>query len=397
MNFAKHRTLIVLTLSQCFGQTAAPIFVLLGGIIGAQIAPSVDWATLPIAIQIIGLAGATIPASLLMSRSGRKAGFLVGTALGICAALLAAWAISAQSFVLFCVASFLVGNYIAFLQQFRFAVAESVAREQIPKSLSVLMLGGIVAALLGPEVGRRFSDTGEFPLYVGSFLGLAALLGISFVILLTFYRNTDIHSQDHGQAVRPMGQIFRQPTLILAITAAAVGYSVMTLIMTATPLSMHEMDHYSLNDTTWVIQSHILAMYIPSFFSGFLISWLGVTQIIRAGFALMLCCVYVAWGEPAIINYWGALVLLGVAWNFLFLGGTTLLTQSYRSSERFKVQAANDFIVFGSQAVGSLSAGILLASVGWNGVMLFALPILLVLLPVIFMAGKYMASSSAST
>jgi MFS family permease len=386
VKFANYRTLIVLTFAQCFGQTAAPILVLLGGIVGAQIAPSIDWATLPIAIQIAGIAFATIPASYLMSKIGRKAGFLAGTALAIFATLFAAWGIYQESFTLFCIASFLIGNYIAFLQQFRFAVAESVPSEQIPKCLSFLMLSGIVAALLGPEVARRFSVVEGLPDYVGSFLGLAAMLTVSFLILLTFYKNTTFEQQDQSSAVRPLGQIFRQPTLILAIASAAVGYSVMSLIMTATPLSMHEMDHHSLNDTTRVIQGHILAMYVPSFFSGFLISGLGVKRIIQAGFALMIICIFIGWGQPDFINYWGTLIFLGVGWNFLFLGGTTLLTQSYHTSERFKVQAVNDFLVFGLQAIGSLSAGILLASIGWSGVMVFALPLLLLLVPVIFAA-----------
>jgi MFS family permease len=380
----KYKTLIVLTFAQCFGQTAAPILVLLGGIVGAQIAPSIDWATLPIAIQIAGIAFATIPASYLMSKIGRKAGFLAGTALAIFATLFAAWGIYQESFTLFCIASFLIGNYIAFLQQFRFAVAESVPSEQIPKCLSLLMLAGIVAALLGPEIARRFSVVEGLPDYVGSFLGLAAMLTVSFLILLTFYKNTTFEKQDQSSAVRPIGQIFKQHTLILAIASAAAGYSVMSLIMTATPLSMHEMDHHSLHDTTRVIQGHILAMYVPSFFSGFLISWLGVKRIIQAGFALMIICIFIGWGQPDFINYWGTLIFLGVGWNFLFLGGTTLLTQSYRTSERFKVQAVNDFLVFGLQAIGSLSAGILLASIGWSGVMVFALPLLLLLVPIIF-------------
>ncbi|MBT5720162.1 MAG: MFS transporter [Gammaproteobacteria bacterium] len=388
MKLENYRTLIVLTFAQCFGHTAAPILVLLGGIVGAQIAPSLDWATLPIAIQIIGLASATIPASYLMSKVGRKAGFLGGTALAIFAALFAAWGIFQQSFALFCIASFFIGNYIAFMQQFRFAVAESVPKQQIPKCLSFLMLAGIVAALLGPEVGRRFSVIEGLPNYVGSFLGMAAMLSVSFLILLLFYRNTDMETYEQASTDRSLGQIFRQPTLILAIASAAVGYSVMSLIMTATPLSMHELDLHSLDDTTRVIQSHILAMYVPSFFSGFLISWLGVKRIIQAGFALMLVCVAIGWGQPDFINYWGTLIFLGVGWNFLFLGGTTLLTQSYRNSERFKVQAVNDFLVFGLQAVGSLSAGVLLASIGWSGVMLFSLPLLLLLVPVLFITRK---------
>ena len=215
LKIGNYRTLIVLTCAQCFGQTAAPILVLLGGIVGAQIAPSVDWATLPIAIQIAGIASATIPASYLMSKVGRKLGFLTGTALAICAALFAAWGIYQQSFTLFCIASFFSGNYIAFLQQFRFAVAESVPNEQIPKCLAFLMLAGIVAAFLGPEVGRSFSVVEGFPDYVGSFLGMAAMLSVSFFILLVFYRDSTFDKQETETAVRPLGQIFRQPKVIL--------------------------------------------------------------------------------------------------------------------------------------------------------------------------------------
>ncbi|MBT8147162.1 MAG: MFS transporter [Gammaproteobacteria bacterium] len=392
----KYRTLIVLTFAQCFGQTAAPILVLLGGIVGAQIAPSADLATLPIATQIIGIASAAIPASLLMSKVGRRAGFLAATALAIVAALLAARAVYLESFILFVCACFMIGNYIAFLQQFRFAVAESVPREQVPKCLSVMMLAGIVAALMGPEAGRRLSAVEGLPLYVGSFLGLAAMLSVSFLILLLFYRNVNLDSQDHDSETRPLGQILRTPGIILAITAAAMSYSIMALVMTATPLSMHEFDNHSLESTTRVIQSHILAMFIPSLFSGWLISWFGVVRIIKAGFALMLVCVLIGWGNPEFIHYWGALVFLGIGWNFLFLGGTTLLAQSYQPSERFRVQAVNDFIVFGMQAVGSLSAGVLLASIGWNGVMGFALPGLLLLMSVILLVGRTVSGSYSS-
>lgn len=382
----KYRTLIVLTIAQCFGHTAAPILVLLGGIVGAQIAPSPDLATLPIAVQILGIASSAIPASMFMSRAGRKAGFLAGTALAICAALLAAYAISRASFALFVFAGFLIGVYIAFMQQFRFAVAESVPSELIPRSLSILMLAGIVSALLGPEVGRRFSDVEGLPLYVGSFLGLAALLSISFFILLLFYRNTHIESETQNDSTRSLTEILKQPKLMLAVTAAAIAYSVMALVMTATPLSMHEIDNFSLEATTRVIQSHILAMYLPSFFSGALITRFGPLKVIKIGFVLMLVCVSIGWGKPEFFHYLGALIFLGVGWNFLFLGGTTLLTQCYRSAERFKVQAINDFLVFGLQGVGSLSAGVLLAAIGWNGVMVFVLPALLVLALVLWFA-----------
>ena len=391
MTLQPYRTLIVLLAAQCFGQTAAPILVLLGGLIGAQIAPSANLMTLPLAFMIIGTATTTAPASMLMARVGRKIGFLFGSGMAVFASLLAALGVYQQSFTVFCLAAFLIGCYLAFLQQYRFAVAESVAPDQVPKSLSILMLAGIVAAIIGPEVGRRFSSVEGLPDFVGSFLGLAVLMAMSFLVLL-FFRDTEIKADTVEGVERPLGTVLRQPTVILAIASAVGGYTIMSLIMTATPVSMHELDQHSLDETTWVVQSHILAMYIPSLFSGFLIARFGVLRIIQSGFILMLVCVLVGWGRPELMHYFGSMVLLGVGWNFLFLGGTTLLTQSYRVSERFKVQATNDFLIFGLQAVGSLGAGLLLATSGWNGVLAFSLPWLMLLVAVAIYAKKYLVA-----
>ena len=388
MTLQPYRTLIVLLGAQCFGQTAAPVLVLVGGLVGAQIAPSANLMTLPLAVMIIGTATTTAPASILMARVGRRLGFLFGSGLSVLASLLAAWGIYQQSFTVFCAAAFLIGSYIAFLQQFRFAVAESVAPDEVPKSLSILMLAGIVAAILGPEVGRRFSFVDGLPDFVGSFLGLAVLMAMSFLVLLLFFRDIEVKADAVEGDERPLSTVLRQPSVILAVASAVVGYTIMSLIMTATPVSMHEVDEHSLDDTAWVVQSHILAMYIPSFFSGFLIARFGVMRIIQGGLVLMLICVVIGWGEPELMHYFGSMVLLGVGWNVLFLGGTTLLTQSYRSSERFKVQAANDFMIFGWQAVGSLGAGVLLATLGWNGVLAFSLPWLVLLIPAMWIVKR---------
>ena len=380
LNFNSYRTVIVLGAAQSFGQTSMPIMVLLGGIVGARIAPDPNWATLPLAIMIIGIACATIPAAYLMSRIGRKGGFLIATGVATLAGLVAAWSVEQSRFGIFCFAAFLFGNYAAFLQQFRFAVAESVTPEKVPQCLSFLMLAGIVAAILGPEVANRFSRVEGFSYYVGSFIGSSIMMTISFFILLVFYKNQSLAESDSAEPVRPLAEVFRQPKLILAMISAVVGYAIMSLIMTATPVSMHEIDQHTLDDTTWVVQSHILAMYVPSLFSGILIARFGVLRVIQAGFIIMLACVAVGWGDPMLMHYWWSMVLLGVGWNFLFLGGTTLLTQTYRSSERFAVQAANDFLVFVLQAVGSLGAGVLLAAFGWNAVIFFSAPWLVVLI-----------------
>lgn len=386
VNLGHYRTLIVLFTAQCFAQTAMPMMVLVSGIIGAAMAPSMSLSTLPLAIAVVGLATTTVPASLMMQRFGRKSGFLTAVGYAVLAALLAAWSLYLQSFMLFCAASFLIGSFTAFLQQFRFAVAESVPVETIARSLSILMLAGIVAAWLGPEVATRFSDVEGLPLYAGTFVAMAGLLSIAFLILLVFYRNTEPQSLQATGEPRALGEILAQPDMGLAIAAAAIGFGVMTLVMTATPVSMHELDHHSLEDTAWVIQSHIMAMYIPSLFSGLLIGWFGVRRIIMAGLVVMVAVVIVGHGSPHLMHYWWSMVLLGVGWNFLFIGGTTLLTQTHRAEERFRVQATNDFLVFGLQAVGSLGAGVLLASLGWNAIMLLSLPLLLLLLPFLWRA-----------
>ena len=316
LNLQRYRTLIVLGAAQSFGQTASPILVLLGGIVGVQIAPDPSWSTLPLAIMIVGIACAAVPASFLMASIGRKAGFLIGSAIGFVAALIAVWSIENASFGVFCLASFLIGNHGAFIQQFRFAVAESVEADEVPKSLSLLMLAGIVAAIVGPEVGRRFSHTESLPDYVGAFYGMAILMAISFSILLAFYRNQQVVAVTREEETRALPEILKQPTLILAITSAVVGYTVMSLVMTATPVSMHEMDQHSLDDTAWVVQSHILAMYIPSLFSGFLIGRFGVMRIIQSGFIIMVACVAIGWGKPMLMHYWW---FHGVAWDWLEL------------------------------------------------------------------------------
>ena len=203
-------------------------------------------------------------------------------------------------------------NLTLFLQQFRFAVAETVPKDKIPRSLSILMLAGIVAALLGPEVGQRYSAVDGLPLYVGSFFGLAGLLTISLLILVMFYRDTNVVTEVSEGEIRPAQVIFKQPKLILAIVSAAMAYSIMSLVMTATPLSMHEIERYTLESTTRVLQSHILAMYAPSFFSGFLISKLGVFRVIKFGLAVMTLSIFVGSGDPGYADYWVALIFLGI-------------------------------------------------------------------------------------
>ena len=372
------RTLPVLSIAQAFSQTAAPVIVLLGGIVGTRLAPSPDLATLPVAFMIIGTAITTIPAALLMSRIGRKNGFMLSALAASLAGVLAAYAISESNFWLFCASTMIIGGNNAFVQQYRFAVAEVAAPDQVGKSLSILMLAGVFAAWMGPAVAQSLYDKGPWGEFSGSFLGVSALMLVA-LISLSFYENKPMTSHAVEEKPRALTSIVLQLMFLAAVGAAVVGYGVMSLVMTATPVSMHTIDHFSLEDTTWVIQSHIMAMFLPSLFSGFLIDKFGPVKIVFSGLVLMAACLVVGYIERHLMHYWVALVLLGVGWNFLFLGGTTLLTKTYTEAERFKVQAFNDFLIFSFQAMAALGSGYLLTQFGWNWVLGFSVPWLVAL------------------
>lgn len=389
-----HRTLIVLTLAQALAMTGPPIVVLLGGIVGSRLAPAAELVTLPVALMIVGTACSTVPAAMFMGRFGRKTGFLCGAFYAGVAGLIAAWAISMESFWLFCLATFLVGSHNAFVQQYRFAVAESVPSDRIGPSLSILMLAGVVAAWMGPETANRLHDWLPWGEFAGSFVGLSVFMGCVFV-LLCFYPGSRREQAVHEEAARELSTIVFQPLFLLAVGAAVAGYAVMSFVMTATPVSMHTVDRFSLDDTTWVIQSHIIAMYLPSLFSGFLIARFGSRNIIIVGLLSLSVCLAVAFADRQLMNYWWALVLLGVGWNFLFLGGTTLLTETHRPSERFKVQAVNDFMIFGLQAVAALSSGLILHAMGWQGIVGLSVPWLILLLVVLWIARPRPAEAAA--
>ena len=372
------RTLPVLSIAQAFAQTAAPIIVLLGGIVGIRLAPTPDLATLPVAFMIIGTAITTIPAALIMSRIGRKNGFMLSALAASLAGVLAAYAISEANFWLFCAATMIIGGNNAFVQQYRFAVAEVADPDRVGKSLSILMLAGVVAAWMGPAVAHGLHDKGPWGEFSGSFLGLSALMLVALVSL-GFYENKPLESYAADDKPRKLATIVLQLMFLVAVGAALVGYGVMSLVMTATPVSMHTVDNFSLEDTTWVIQSHIMAMFLPSLFSGVLIDKFGPVKIVFAGLLLIAACLVIGYIERQLMHYWVALVLLGIGWNFMFLGGTTLLTKTYTAAERFKVQAFNDFLIFSFQAMAALGSGYLLAEYGWNWVLGFSVPWLVVL------------------
>ncbi len=375
----RYKNLILLFLSQVLGGSGASIMVLVGGLVGTDLAPSPSLATLPISLMVVGVAVSTLPVAWLLRRVGRRRGYMIGSGLGLMAALLAAFAIGQQNFVLFCLAALLIGSNGAFIQQYRFAAIESVPAARSGQAVSFVLLGGMVAGYLGPEIARRSQDWLSGGAFRSGFIILAGLF-ICVIVLLNFLQDTYRVDQVEDNTERPMLEILSQPTLMIAIFAGAIAYGVMSLIMTATPVEMHTMHGFSLADTAWVIQSHIIAMYLPSFFTGLLFARFGERQVMLIGVLCLLACVILGLTSDALFEFWGALVLLGVGWNFLFVGGTVLLTRCYRPAERFKVQAVNDFTVFGIQAITSLSAGVLLFQASWDALLLANLPVLLLML-----------------
>ncbi len=365
--------------------------VFVGGIVGAEIAPVENLATLPVASSIVGTACLVVPVTLTMRKIGRKSSFFLIIGISILNAIFCGYSIYLSSFWLFCASCFLFGMTSACVMQFRFAAMESVNINQIPQAASSVLLGGIAAAFIGPEIAVAGRDLILKP-FVGSFLLLGVLFLISLLVL-AFFTNPKIPGEQfHGQK-RSLMEISKQPVFWVAILSAAVGYMVMSFIMTATPVSMHVMDGHSLQNTKWVIQSHIVAMFLPSLFTALIIKWIGVKRMMMGGLMAYIICIAIAYSGHHLGNYWISLILLGIGWNFLFVGGTTLLPLSYRPEERFKVQAMNDFVVFGTQAVAAVSAGWFVFTLGWETLLLVTLPIIFLQIVTIAVLGKGMQPS----
>ena len=368
------RTVGILAAALALAAATGPLITLSGGIIGQTLAPSPLLATLPVTALIIGVATCAVPAALLMGRIGRRSGFMIGAAVAAGGAFLAAIAITAEHFWLFCAATFVIGAAGAFTQQYRFAAAESVRAHHAGRAVSLVLFGGIVAGALGPEIGRqgRLLLDAEF---AGAFL-IAGIVQAGVVILLRAVKPPPPGDVETPPAPTPVATLLRRPSFALALAAGATSYAAMSFIMTATPISMHVLDHHSIDDTARVIQSHVIAMYAPSLVTGFLVDWMGVRKMMVGGTMALLACSAVASTSHALGAYWLGLVLLGLGWNLLFIGGTVLLTRSYAPSERFRAQAVNDLAVFGSQACASLASGAVLLRLGWTTTVLVVVPVL---------------------
>ena len=375
-----NRNLFLLISSQIFAFTAATVTVFISGIIGSQLSPIKTLSTLPPSIYVVGTAAATIFAAKIMSIIGRRLGFIFASVAGSISCLIVAYAIMIESFFIFCIAKFILGATMAFIHQYRFAAAESVEKEKAPKAISSLLLAGIVAAFLGISLSNYTKDFVSDYLYVGSYLTLAILTLVPSFLLFFFRDISEVSfvSNEENKS-RNYLEFLSDPKFLQAITSAAFAYAIMSFLMTATPISMHIVHHLSLEKTGIVLQFHVLAMFLPSLFTGNLIKKFGYSNMMYVGVLFCILTILMSFFEPSFLNYFISLIFLGIGWNFLFISGTSLLVTTYKPEEKFKAQGFNDLLVFSSMALASLSAGILISMTSWKAVNLLCIPFLILI------------------
>ena len=387
-----NRNLVILSLSQIFSFSAAPITVFLSGIIGSRMIEIKSLATLPTALMIVGTSLGSIFASYLMSIKGRRFGFMLATIITSSSALLASYAVFYNIFIIYCVSNFLIGIGFAFTVQYRFAAGESVAKNYIPTAISIILFASLIGALIGPNVATYTKDFISGSVYSGSYIFLSLLTFIPF-FLLFFYKNESKNIRLTNNNIfksRNYITLISQPRFLQAVVSSSIGYVTMSLLMTATPISMHLMDHISIGKTSFVIQMHIFGMFLPSLFTGRLVKKHGHSKIMYIGIIILIICIFLNYINQNFYNYLFGLILLGIGWNFLFIAGTSLLIISYKPEEKFKAQGLNDFLVSGTQAVGALSAGLLLNLFGWQFINLLCIPLLILIVLVVLRADYYL-------
>jgi MFS family permease len=383
------RNILLLAASQGLLLTNGVTMVAVTGLAGLSLAPDPRLATLALTCYVIGGALTTLPAAFFMRRFGRRAGFMLGAAMGMAAGILCATAVYNRSFLLLCLGAVPAGAYNAFGQQYRFAAADAADPTWKSRAISFTLAGGILGGVIGPEVSKLTRNLME-PTFVATYaaLALVALVAMALTSRLQIPPLTAAQRQTSG---RPLSEIARQPAYLVAVLAAACGYGVMNLLMTATPIAM-DICRHPFSDAAFVLEWHVIGMFAPSFFTGSLIKRFGVLKIITLGTVLMFACIGIALAGVSVMHFWWALFLLGVGWNFLFIGGTTLLTETYRPEEKAKAQGTNDFIVFGVQGLTSLTSGALITRQGWESLNHAALPALLATLVLVaaygWMKGK---------
>ena len=370
-----NKNLIIISIGQIFSFTSPVVAVLLGGIIGTQLIDNNYLVTLPTALMIVGTAAGSLFASKLMELRGRKFGFAFASILNCLSSIICAYGISIDSFLLFCLGNLFIGLSASFAQQYRFAASESVSKNNIPKAVSLILLLGIIAALVGSNIVSVSKDL--FPVkYVGSYICLSFLAIIPFFFFL-FYKDDDPIKKENSTKQSSIKQILSNKNIQISIASAGVGYTVMSTLMTATPISMNVMHGFSIFSTGLVIQLHVVGMFLPSLITGNLVKKFGHQKLMYSGVFLLILCIFINYFFQTYYGYMTGLILLGVGWNFLFVSGTSLLVLSYKKEDRYLAQGLNDFVVFSSQSIGSLCAGFLLYLIGWKILNLVCIPILL--------------------
>ena len=366
-----------LALAQALLTTGNILLVAVSALIGKQLASHPALVTAPVASQFLGLILATLPAAFLMQKLGRKKVFVIGNVFGIIGALVAIQALLSASLLLFTLGIFLTGIAIGIAQQYRFAALDECRAESHAKAISVVMSGGVLAAFIGPNLAIWSQNWFSQNVYVGAFVGLAVLYVLALLLIVCLPLKQQTKSNQAAQNVRSYGELFQQPLFVAAITSGAIGYGVMVFLMTATPLAMHHHD-YAFPDIAVVIQWHVLGMFVPSFFTGHLIKKHGLKPIILLGCALLIISAIINLFGQSYVHFFTSLVLLGIGWNFTFIGATQLVSLTYRAEEKGKVQGMNDFLVFTTAAIASLFAGQTVETIGWMWVNLISLPLIVV-------------------
>ena len=370
------RNVLVLSACQATLQTSGATMIAVTGLAGYALAADKSLATVPLTCYVIGSAMATIPASFLMNAIGRRAGFQTGAAIGVAGAALCSLAMWYAQFWLLCLGMLVMGVYTAFGKYYRFAAADVASVDYKAKAISYTLAGGIVGGIIGPEMAKRTTLIFDTQTYLGPYisLGFVCLTAMLFLAWLDIPKLTQ-HERDEPR--RPLGRIMAQPVFVVAALASMLSYGIMNLMMTSTPLAMRAHDH-PFNDAAFVLQWHMIGMYGPSFFTGSLINRFGVLPVILTGTALLFACVLAALDGTSLIHFWIALFVLGLGWNFMYVGGSALLTEAHTPAERAKTQAANDFLVFLVMAVSSASSGLLLHKSGWHAVNYGSIPFLVI-------------------
>jgi len=381
-----NKNVLILALCQGLITTGNIMLVTVTALIGQQLSPNEGWITLPVATQSLGLLLATIPASLLMAKIGRKNGFTLGNAIGIIGILIAVYALEQGIFSLFCIATGLIGVAIGFATLYRFAAIEANPNNP-SRAISFIMASGIIAAILGPNLAIWVEKSFPSLNFSNTFIALACLYTLAIFMLQFVTFSKVIQTQDDGPA-RDLKTIVIQPKFVIAVTAAMISFTLMNLLMTATPLAMHR-HGFNFEESAFVIQWHVLGMFVPSLFAGRLIEKLGAMKMIIIGAFLMTVCIFINLHGITHWHFLFALFLLGIGWNFMFISATQMVSTTYKSSEKAKTQATNEFLVFSMVTLSSLSAGWLESSFGWQTLNLISLaPLSVIFISLVYYKNK---------